>query len=66
MNKIGKFNIKHKSSTELQPAYSDNQVKEMLDTWDIVNCVKCGKKISMLDGKMLKSGSGFVCNTDCD
>jgi len=42
----------------------DEDVDEMLRTWDIVKCGYCGKKISMLKAKIVKNYEGyemFVC-----
>ena len=40
---------------------TDKNVERMLKTWDIVKCKLCGKKISMLNAKQTKDGSGFIC-----
>jgi len=41
----------------------DAEVKEMIDTWDIVNCRHCGEKISMLTARKVSLGEDeyFVC-----
>jgi len=43
----------------------DSQVEEMIDTWDIVNCRHCGKKISMLTSRKISIGEDeyFICKS---
>lgn len=43
------------------PKETDAQVKRMIDTWDIVKCKICKKKISMLDARIVNGGEYFVC-----
>jgi len=38
----------------------DRKVQHMIDTWDVVKCKYCGKKISMLDARPV-DGMFFVC-----
>ena len=40
---------------------ADREVAKMLETWDIVRCAYCGKKISMLNAKIIKNGQNFIC-----
>jgi hypothetical protein len=39
----------------------DKQIEKMLKTWDIVKCNVCGKKISMLNAKLVNDGKYFIC-----
>ena len=41
----------------------DKETKELLETWDIVNCYACGKEISMLDAKLIRQDGRehFIC-----
>lgn len=43
----------------------DAEVKKMLEDWDIVKCKFCGKKISMLNAKLIhgEETEYFVCKT---
>ncbi len=40
---------------------TDEEVNEMIKTWDLVKCQVCGKKISMLNAKMISEDGKFVC-----
>jgi len=40
---------------------ADREVEKMVEEWDMVRCEICGKKISMLNSKILKNGEGFIC-----
>jgi hypothetical protein len=47
-------------STKLSPeTVEDKKVKAMINTWDIVTCLRCGKSISML--KAIQVQRGFIC-----
>ena len=48
------FPYKNKRETE-------KEVKIMLDNWDKVKCGICKKKISMLEARLSKDGSRFIC-----
>lgn len=39
---------------------SDKDVEKMIQTWDVVYCYFCNKKISMLNAKMI-DGRYFIC-----
>jgi len=41
----------------------DAEVQEMIDTWDIINCRHCGKKISMLTSRKvtMEDDEYYVC-----
>jgi len=43
----------------------DKEVEEMLETWDVVNCRHCGKKISMLTSRKISIGEDeyFICKS---
>lgn len=44
----------------------EEDVQKMLEEWDIVKCKYCGKKISMLDARVIKLEDGtevFVCKS---
>jgi len=42
---------------------TDDEVKEMIETWDIVNCRHCGEKISMLTSQKVTLGEDeyYIC-----
>lgn len=40
---------------------SDETVNEMLRTWDIIQCKRCHKEISLLDAVSVNGGLYFVC-----
>jgi hypothetical protein len=44
----------------ISPIFDDEKVQEMIENWDTVKCVKCGKKMSMLDADSVNHGEGFV------
>jgi hypothetical protein len=54
-------NISANESTENNE--TDDEVKEMIDTWDIVNCRHCGEKISMLTSRKVTIGEDeyYIC-----
>ena len=43
----------------------DKEVEEMLETWDVVNCRHCGKKILMLTSRKISIGEDeyFICKS---
>jgi len=44
--------------------YTDEEVDEMLRSWDKIRCAICGKEISMLDARIIRNQYGyesFVC-----
>lgn len=51
-----KINKKRKEDT-------DESVQKMIETWDVVRCRQCNKRISMLNAKLVKQGTRefFVC-----
>lgn len=51
-----------KTKTPKRPNIKDDETKRMLDSWDIVRCHYCGKKISMLNAKSINSGQYFICS----
>jgi hypothetical protein len=52
---------KLKESQKPPEKTKDEAVEEMLQTWDIVRCRICGRKISMLNAKSINSGEYFIC-----
>lgn len=40
---------------------SDDEVQKMLEEWDKVKCVICGKTISMLEASTVYDGEKFIC-----
>ena len=62
MNKIDDI-LNEDEYEDFEPA-TDEEVDEMLETWDKVRCEYCGKEISMLDAKIIRNYKGyesFVC-----
>jgi hypothetical protein len=47
-------------NTVSSPFPADEEVQRMVDEWDTVICVLCGKKISMLDADTINFGSAFI------
>ncbi len=43
----------------------DKQVEKMIKNWDKIKCGNCGKKISMLDAILDRSGEYFICKGGC-
>lgn len=52
-------NISKKKEEQLKK--EDEKVAKMIEKWDIVRCRICGKEISMLDGRLVKNGSYYIC-----
>lgn len=51
---IEKYLYKHKRET-------DKEAEELIETWDVVVCKFCGKKISIFEAKLSRNGSYFIC-----
>lgn len=56
-----KSTLKNKDKKSINTHIEDEEVQKMLEEWDIVRCRICQKKISMLNSRQLRDGSGYIC-----
>ena len=59
-NKMESTKQKHIYQAEFSRE-KDNEVNKMIESWDMVTCRYCLKKLSMLEAKMTPDGQYFIC-----
>jgi len=45
---------------------SEEEVDEMIRSWDRIRCYRCGKEISLLTAKSIDGGMFFICKDGCE
>jgi hypothetical protein len=50
---------------ENHQSISLQEIDKMLEEWDLVRCYYCGKKISILNAKLISEDEHFVCKQGC-